>query len=77
MGEEKKLGFIALAALVVGSMIGGGVFNLAGDIALAANAGAALIGWIITGFGILTLALVFQNLSMRKPVMPKKDSVHF
>ncbi len=67
MGEEKKLGFIALAALVVGSMIGGGVFNLAGDIALAANAGAALIGWIITGFGILTLALVFQNLSMRKP----------
>lgn len=67
MGEEKKLGFFALVALVIGSMIGGGAFNLAGDIALGANAGAALIGWIITGIGIIALAMVFQNLATRKP----------
>lgn len=67
MGEDKKLGLIALVALVIGSMIGGGAFNLAGDIALGANAGAVLIGWAITGVGIIALALVFQNLATRKP----------
>nr|WP_077302376.1 arginine-ornithine antiporter [Virgibacillus pantothenticus] len=65
--EEKKLGLVALIALVVGSMVGGGAFNLAGDIALGSNAGAAIIGWIITGIGIIALAFVFQNLTRRKP----------
>ncbi|MGX4671043.1 arginine-ornithine antiporter [Cerasibacillus sp. JNUCC 74] len=68
MGEDdKKLGLVTLIALVVGSMVGGGAFNLAGDIALGANAGAAIIGWIITGIGIIALAFVFQNLTLRKP----------
>lgn len=67
MGEDKKLGLVALIALVIGSMIGGGAFNLAGDIALGANAGAVLIGWVITGIGIIALAFVFQNLASRKP----------
>lgn len=67
MGEDKKLGLVALIALVIGSMIGGGAFNLAGDIALGANAGAVLIGWVITGIGIIALAFVFQNLANRKP----------
>ncbi|MGQ0453180.1 hypothetical protein ACT4UM_10955 [Bacillus sp. SS-TM] len=31
MGEDKKLGLFTLTALVVGSMIGGGAFNLASD----------------------------------------------
>ncbi|NWO14147.1 arginine-ornithine antiporter [Virgibacillus sp.] len=68
MGEDdKRLSLVALIALVVGSMVGGGAFNLAGDIALGANAGAVIIGWIITGIGIIALAFVFQNLTMRKP----------
>lgn len=67
MEENKKLGLIALTALVIGSMVGGGAFNLAGDIALGANAGAAIIGWIITGIGIIAVAFVFQSLSFRKP----------
>lgn len=67
MKDVKKLGLIPLVALVVGSMIGGGAFNLAGDMALAANAGAVIIGWIITGVGILALGFVFQNLSNQKP----------
>lgn len=40
---------------------------MAGDIALGANAGAMLIGWVITGIGIIALGLVFQNLSIKKP----------
>ncbi|MFJ7733146.1 arginine-ornithine antiporter [Lysinibacillus sp. NPDC097231] len=65
--QDKKLGIIPLIALVIGSMIGGGAFNLAGDMALGANAGAVIIGWIITGIGILALGFVFQNLSIQKP----------
>lgn len=67
MGEDKKLGLVALSALVIGSMVGGGAFNLAGDMALGANAGAVIIGWIITGIGIIALGLVFHNLATRKP----------
>lgn len=67
MNETKQLGLFALIALVVGSMIGSGAFNMAGDIALGANAGAMLIGWVITGIGIIALGLVFQNLSIKKP----------
>ncbi|MBD9374547.1 arginine-ornithine antiporter [Rhizobium sp. ARZ01] len=62
-----KLTLLPLTALVVGSMIGGGVFNLPSDMSRAASPGAILIGWIITGIGMLTLALVYQSLANRKP----------
>ena len=65
--QDKRLGLGALTALVVGSMIGGGAFNLAADLAQGANAGAILIGWVITGIGIIALGLSFQNLTMRRP----------
>ena len=35
--------------------------------AAGAGAGAVLIGWLITGVGMLALALVYQSLAMRKP----------
>ncbi|MEA1928014.1 MAG: arginine-ornithine antiporter [Candidatus Auribacterota bacterium] len=62
-----KLGLGALIAIVVGSMIGGGVFSLPQNIASGAAPGAVIIGWIITGIGMIGLAFVYQNLSMRKP----------
>ena len=65
--SEKNLNFTALIALVVGSMIGGGIFSLPQNIAETASPGASLIGWIITGIGMLMLAFVFQNLAHRKP----------
>ena len=61
------LGLYALIALVVGSMIGGGVFSLPQNMAKSAGAGSVLIGWVITGIGMLALAFVYQSLSMRKP----------
>lgn len=65
--EPGKLTLLPLIALVVGSMIGGGVFNLPRDMSAAASPGAIMIGWIITGVGMLMLALVFQSLAVRKP----------
>lgn len=65
--SRNKLGVGALIALVVGSMIGGGAFNLPSDMAAGAHGGAIIIGWIITGIGMIALALSFQNLSLRKP----------
>ncbi|WJE53175.1 arginine-ornithine antiporter [Bacillus cereus] len=67
MGEEKKLGLFTLTALVVGSMIGGGAFNLASDMAKGAGAGAIIIGWVITGIGMIALGLSFQNLTVKRP----------
>lgn len=63
--QKLKLG--ALVALVVGSMIGGGIFSLPQNMAASAGAGAVLIGWVITAIGMLTLAFVFQTLANRKP----------
>ncbi|CAN7421588.1 arginine-ornithine antiporter [Rhizobium sp. LjRoot254] len=65
--KSDKLTLIPLTALVVGSMIGGGVFNLPSDMSRHASPGAIVIGWIITGIGMLMLAFVYQSLAVRKP----------
>jgi arginine:ornithine antiporter/lysine permease len=62
-----KLTLLPLTALVVGSMIGGGVFNLPSDMSRGASPGAIIIGWVITGIGMLMLAFVYQALAVRKP----------
>lgn len=62
-----KLHLGALTALVIGSMVGGGIFSLPQNMAASASAGAILIGWLITGVGMLALAFVFQSLAVRKP----------
>src|SRR6516162_680225 len=64
-----KLTLLPLVALVVGSMIGGGVFHLPSDMSRHAGSGAIVIGWIITGIGMLMLALVYQGLALRKPAL--------
>ena len=64
-----RLSLLPLTALVVGSMIGGGVFNLPSDMSAHASPGAILIGWGITGFGMLMLAFVYQSLAVRKPAL--------
>lgn len=61
------LSLAALTALVIGSMIGGGIFNLPRQMAQAAAPAPLVIGWLITGVGMLMLAFVFQTLAMRKP----------
>ena len=56
-----------LVSLIVGSCVGAGIFALPQNIASVASPGAALIGWIITGLGMLCIAYVFQALAHRKP----------
>ena len=65
--QTQKLRLNALIALVVGSMIGGGIFSLPQNIAEHSAGGAVLIGWAITAVGMLALAFVFQTLANRKP----------
>jgi arginine:ornithine antiporter/lysine permease len=67
MNSQKKLSLGALVALVIGSMIGGGIFSLPQNVAASTGVGAALIGWVITAIGMLSLAFVFQSLANRKP----------
>ncbi len=62
-----KLGITLLVALVVGSTLGSGIFGLPQNMAASAGAGAVLLGWAISGLGMLMLALVYQMLAVRKP----------
>ena len=67
VGPKAGLGVVALTALVVGSMIGSGIFALPSQMAGSAAPGPLIIGWAITGVGMLMLAFVFQTLATRKP----------
>jgi arginine:ornithine antiporter/lysine permease len=67
VSRTRKLGLGALTAVVIGSMIGSGVFSLPQNMAAGAGPLAIIIGWGITGIGILALALVYQGLSLRRP----------
>ncbi len=64
--ERKNLGLLSLSALVVGSVIGSGVFNLMSNMSASASLMAILIGWAITGVGMLFLVLCFQNLNKKR-----------
>ncbi|MCT2387158.1 amino acid permease [Erwinia pyrifoliae] len=64
---DKKLGLGALTALVLSSMLGAGVFSLPQNMAAVASPAALLIGWAVTGVGIVLLALAMLLLSRIKP----------
>ena len=66
-GNPNGLGIFALAAIVVSSMLGGGIYSLPQNMAAGASAGAVLLAWIITGLGIYFIARTFSILSMAKP----------
>jgi APA family basic amino acid/polyamine antiporter len=53
-------------ALVIGSMIGSGIFLLPASLAGAAGP-ISILSWTITGPGALLLALVFANLGRAFP----------
>ncbi|MET7703325.1 basic amino acid/polyamine antiporter [Streptomyces sp. NPDC005485] len=62
-----KLTLPTLTAMVVGSMVGAGVFSLPRRFAQETGVAGALIAWVIAGTGMLMLALVFQTLAIRRP----------
>ncbi|EMX6285252.1 amino acid permease [Providencia rettgeri] len=62
-----KLGLIALIAIVVGSMLGGGVFSLPQNTAASSAVGPVIIAWVIAGIGIYFIANSFRILSDLRP----------
>lgn len=66
-GSEQKLSLFTLSALVIGSMIGAGIFSLPRTFGVATGPFGAMIAWIIAAGGMFTLARVFQVLAERKP----------
>ncbi|WP_409485357.1 basic amino acid/polyamine antiporter [Arsenicicoccus dermatophilus] len=66
---DHNLGLWPLVGLIIGSMIGAGIFHLPAQMAGTAAPGPNLIGWGIFGTGMLVLALVFQNLGRRAPTV--------
>lgn len=63
----KKLGTIGLAAIVVSSMVGGGIYSLPQNMAASAGVGAVIVAWIITGIGIFFIANTFRILAAARP----------
>ncbi|MGB2817976.1 MAG: basic amino acid/polyamine antiporter [Burkholderiaceae bacterium] len=69
MANEQKMSRMALTAMVVGGMVGAGIFSLPRTFANATGPLGAIIAWLIAGTGMYMLARVFQSLAERKPDM--------
>jgi len=65
--SQQKLTLFALTAMVVGSMVGSGIFSLPRTFGIATGPFGAIIAWCIAAGGMYTLARVFQALAERKP----------
>lgn len=65
----RKLGLLPMTALVTGgAIVGSGIFSLPQNMAEGAGGagGAIIIAWVITFFGMVTLAKIFQWLSINR-----------
>lgn len=65
--SPQKLPLFALTMMVVGGMVGAGIFSLPRTFAGATGPIGAIIAWLIAGTGMYMLARVFQALAERKP----------
>ncbi|MFM0039153.1 basic amino acid/polyamine antiporter [Paraburkholderia strydomiana] len=63
----QKMSKMQLTAMVVGGMVGAGIFSLPRTFANATGPLGAVIAWLIAGTGMYMLARVFQSLAERKP----------
>src|SRR5579875_1413748 len=63
--QRRPLGLLASMALVVGNMIGSGIFLL--PAALASFGGISIVGWLFTAAGAMFLALLFARLAAMVP----------
>ena len=63
--NTKKIGFWMVLSLVLGNMIGSGIFVTPST--LAPYGLASIYGWLFTTFGAIMLALLFSNLSRHMP----------
>lgn len=66
-GSTQKIPLFSLTAMVVGSMVGAGIFSLPRTFGGATGPFGAIIAWTIAAGGMYMLARVFQTLAERKP----------
>lgn len=64
---QGTMSLLTLTMMVVGGMVGAGVFSLPARFGVATGILGSLIAWTVAGAGMLMLAFVFQNLAIRKP----------
>jgi len=65
MNSQRKLGRWASTSLVVGNMIGAGIFMM--PALLSAYGGISMVGWMLSAFGAILVALMFSRLSKLAP----------
>lgn len=63
--KNKPLGLWMATSLVLGNMIGSGIFLLPAT--LAPYGGISIVGWLVTTLGAITFALVFSQLAQKYP----------
>ncbi|MBM6405432.1 amino acid permease [Phycicoccus sp. CSK15P-2] len=66
-GTLGRVSLLTLTGVVVGSMVGGGVFTLPAEFGGSAGVIAAVVAWTLAGVGMLMIGFVFQSLAVRKP----------
>ena len=64
---KKEIGLFTATALVVGNMMGSGIFMLPSSLAGVSGPGSTIMAWLLTGLGSLILALTFANLGSKIP----------
>ena len=66
---KRELGLPTATALVVGNMIGSGIFLLPASLAAVAlvSGSGSLLAWALTGLGAMLLAAVFATLGRAYP----------
>ena len=64
---KNKLGIWTATSLVIGNMVGSGVFLL--PAALAAFGGISLVGWLVSAAGAMLIATMFSRISKLLPGM--------
>ena len=67
MESTEKFSRGTLTAMVVGSMVGAGIFSLPARFGASTGPFGAIVAWLVAGGGMLMLAFVFQSLAVRKP----------
>ena len=68
LGEQRPFGIWTATAMVIGSMIGAGIFVLPGQLAPFGWTGVA--AWIAAGLGAMALGLVIADLTRAMPEQP-------
>jgi APA family basic amino acid/polyamine antiporter len=67
-GFVKALGLTSATTIVIGSMIGSGIFIVSADIArLTGSPGLLILAWLVTGFLTITGALSYGELAAMMP----------